>query len=71
MMKFILTLEQAGKLGNAFKWPRQKDDIWLPQRNVIYRLVDEPAPVGKTERTLRITEKELQNVLAAFEKSNQ
>ena len=52
-------MEQAGKLDCVFKWPKTEDELWISKKQLICK-VSEPSPTGKSKRTFRLTEEDLQ-----------
>jgi hypothetical protein len=49
----------CGKYGNCFKWPTDKDELWVKPDDIIYVMPCPPQPSGKTGRIFRIPECEL------------
>lgn len=46
--------------GNSFKWPAQKDVLWLESGHSILCVIEPPVPIGKTGRTFRVTDATVQ-----------
>jgi hypothetical protein len=59
-------LENSGKLENTFKWPVRKDEIWVSEEQIIHVLTAAPVPVGRRERSLKITEQEKEIIYDRF-----
>ena len=52
----------CGKYGNCFKWPTDKDELWVKPDDIIYVMPFPPQPDGKTGRIFRIPECELTEI---------
>ena len=51
--------EKTGKTSNCLKWPKVKDEIWLPKQNILCK-VEEPEPTGKSKRLFKLLPAELE-----------
>lgn len=58
----INTMTKAGKYGDAYKWPSEKDEIWIQSTHILME-ISPPNPVGKTSRFFRI-EKEVEEAIS-------
>lgn len=51
-------MTKAGIYGDTYKWPSEKDEIWIHSTNILME-ISPPNSVGKTSRFFRI-EKEVE-----------
>ena len=59
---FVTFMTACGKYGNCFKWPTDKDELWVKPDDIIYVIPSPPQPSGKTGRIFRIPECELKKI---------
>lgn len=55
-------MTKAGKYGDTYKWPSEKDEIWIQSTHILME-ISPPNPVGKTSRFFRI-EKEVEEAIS-------
>ena len=67
-MEYSISFMEAGssKIGHTFKWPRQKDVIWVPNASVLCSVID-PIPYGK-RKMFKLPDEEIERVVALFKK---
>lgn len=58
-------MEQCGKLRTSFKWPKQKDELWI-QKKTILCTVAAPQATGKGKRMFKLTEEDWDLVEAKY-----
>ena len=42
-------------MASSFKWPAQKNDLWLERKSVLC-VIEAPIPIGKTGHAFHLTE---------------
>lgn len=55
-------MTKAGKYGDTYKWPSEKDEIWIHSTHILME-ISPPNSVGKTSRFFRI-EKEVEEAIS-------
>ena len=58
----VTFMTACGKYGNCFKWPTDKDELWVKPNDNIYVMPSTPQPSGKTGRIVRNPECELTKI---------
>ena len=54
-------MECAGKQDGTYKWPKPADELWIPEKDVLFE-VEEPIPTGKSKRTFKLSAKDMHAV---------
>ena len=49
----VTCMEECGKTEGRYRWPRNKDTIWLPRSNILKK-IEEPHATGKSQRIFRV-----------------
>ena len=61
-------LQEAGKY-DVYKWPKNKDQIWVNKTHVITILRETPIPIGMKERTFKISKDEVKRIEELYAKT--
>lgn len=46
-------MEEAGTLGDSFKWPVKRGEVWIPEKDIPMK-IPEPVPSGKRKRIFKL-----------------
>ena len=49
-----------------FKWPSQEDILFVNRSDIIYKLVMDPTPVGRSGRSFELDEHDIRSIKALF-----
>ena len=58
---------------NLYKYPRRKDELWVPMTDLLMTIPDEPEPHGKSQRMLKgssVTLKTIQDTINEYQEDH-